>query len=135
MQKLLNHFKRFETLSTCIFGIISAPLSINAASVSARRIELSSIGLSVCRSVRKVYCGKTAEWIRMTFGMVSGVRRGISVLDVVHVPPRGKGGFEGLAPFGFNGLFLKHAHASHLWTDFDDQHRVHEKTVHLYTLP
>jgi len=35
-----------------------------------------SVGLSVCLSVglpvRKVYCGKMAEWIRMPFGVVSG---------------------------------------------------------------
>jgi len=37
--------------------------------------------LSVGRSVRKVYCGKTADWIRMPFGMVSGVGRGTGVLD------------------------------------------------------
>jgi len=35
--------------------------------------------LSVC--VRKVYCGKTADWIRMPFGVVSGVGLGIGVLD------------------------------------------------------
>ena len=44
-----------------------------------------SVGLSVFRSVglsdRKVYCGKTAEWIRMPFGMVNGVGRGMGVLD------------------------------------------------------
>jgi len=28
-----------------------------------------------------VHCGKTAEWIRVPFGVVSGVGRGISVLD------------------------------------------------------
>jgi len=29
-----------------------------------------------------VYCGKTAEWIRMPFGVVSGVgRRGMCVLE------------------------------------------------------
>jgi len=32
-----------------------------------------SVGLSVGWSVRKVYCGKTAEWIRVPFGLVSGV--------------------------------------------------------------
>jgi len=36
--------------------------------------------LSVCLSVRKVYCGKRAEWIRMTFRMVSAVGRGVGVL-------------------------------------------------------
>ena len=35
--------------------------------------------LSVCLSI--VYCGKTAEWIRMPFGIVSGVGRGMGVLD------------------------------------------------------
>ena len=38
-----------------------------------------SDGLSVC----KLYCGKTAEWIRIPFGMVSGFGRGTGVLDVV----------------------------------------------------
>jgi len=28
-----------------------------------------------------VYCGKTADWIRMPFGMVSGVGQRMSVLD------------------------------------------------------
>jgi len=41
------------------------------------------VGLSVCLSVWKVYCGKTADWIRMPFGMVSGVGRGLGVLDQV----------------------------------------------------
>jgi len=40
-----------------------------------------SVGLSVSRSVCKVYCGKTAEWIRMPFGVVSGVGQGMGVLD------------------------------------------------------
>ena len=38
-------------------------------SLSAQRAERSS----VCRSVRKVYRGKTAVWIRMSFWVVSGV--------------------------------------------------------------
>jgi len=36
---------------------------------------------SVCRSGHKVYCGETAEWIRMPFGMVSGVGRRMGVLN------------------------------------------------------
>ena len=40
-----------------------------------------SVCLSVGLSVRKVYCGETADWIRMPFGMVSGVIRGMCVLD------------------------------------------------------
>jgi len=30
-----------------------------------------------------VYCGKTADWIRMPFGMVNGVGRWMGVLDGV----------------------------------------------------
>ena len=37
--------------------------------------------LAICLSDRKEYCGKTVEWIRMPFGMVSGVGRGMGVLD------------------------------------------------------
>jgi len=36
-----------------------------------------SVGLSVC----KVYCGKTADWNWMPFGVVSGISRGMGVLD------------------------------------------------------
>ena len=32
-----------------------------------------SVRLSVCRTDGKGYCGKTADWIRMSFGVVSGV--------------------------------------------------------------
>ena len=40
-----------------------------------------SVCLSVGLSVRKVYFGKTAEWIWLPFGIVSGVGRGMGVLD------------------------------------------------------
>jgi len=49
------------------------------------RLSHLSVGRSVCqcacRSVRKVHCGKTADWIRMPFGMVSWVGRALGVLD------------------------------------------------------
>jgi len=32
-----------------------------------------------CLSVRKVDCGKTADWIRVLFGVVSGVSGGMGV--------------------------------------------------------
>jgi len=60
----------------------SASLSVNIASVNILLTDLSpipSVSLcvtvcqTVCLSVRKVYSGKTVEWIRMPFGMVSGV--------------------------------------------------------------
>ena len=37
------------------------------------------MSVCVCVSVRKVYCGKTADWIRMPFGVVNG--REMGVLD------------------------------------------------------
>jgi len=40
---------------------------------------LVSVCVSVCLSVHKVYCGKTADWIQMPFGVVSGVDRGMRV--------------------------------------------------------
>ena len=43
----------------------------------------------MCRSVcvrlcvcQKVYCGKTADWIHMLLGMMSGVSQGMGVLDL-----------------------------------------------------
>jgi len=59
-----------------------------------RNIRLDQ--LSVCLSVRKVYCDKMADWIRMPSGVMSGVGRGISVLDGVVIVER-----EG-ALFGVN---------------------------------
>jgi len=50
--------------------------------------------MSVGLSDRKVYCGKTDERIRMPFGMVSGVSRGMGVLDVGGDRRRGRGNFE-----------------------------------------
>jgi len=66
--------------------VVSALLSIGIASIRSIFTDLSprpSIGLSVCLSVQKVYCGKTAELIRMPFGMVSGVGRRIGVFNGV----------------------------------------------------
>ena len=42
---------------------------------------LSHLSICVGLSVQKVYCGKMADWIRMLFGMMSGVSRGMGVLD------------------------------------------------------
>jgi len=49
-----------------------------------KRLMLRNIRLdhlSVCLAIHKVYCGKTADWIRMPFGVVSGVDREIGVLN------------------------------------------------------
>ena len=50
---------------------------------------------TLCLSVRKVYSGKTADWIWMLFGVASGVGRGMGVLDGVHLP-QGEGRFWGV---------------------------------------
>jgi len=52
------------------------------------RLSHLSVGVYVYQSVRKVYCGKTADLIRMTFGLVSGVGRGMGVLDGVVIVER-----------------------------------------------
>jgi len=42
-----------------------------------------------------VYCGKTADWIRMPFGVVSGIGLGMDVLDFGGDRPRGRGSLGG----------------------------------------
>ena len=88
------------------------PISVNIASVSANGVDLSprtsvglsmcvgrsvgrSVCLSVCLSVWKVYSGNTTDWIRMLFGMVSGVGQGMGVLDEV-VNVEGEGAVSGV---------------------------------------
>jgi len=61
---------------------------------TCRLAHLSVCVWSVCLSVRRVYCGKTAEWIRMPFVSVSGVGRGMDVLDG-WLSSKGKGQFWG----------------------------------------
>jgi len=93
------------------FVIISASLSISIVSISANGVDLSSIpsvGQSLCRSIRKVYCGKMADWIQMPFGMVSGGGQGMGVLDGV-VIIKGEGAVLGVNlghPIVTNGEFV-----------------------------
>ena len=61
--------------------VISASISVSIASRALMLRTCRPDHLSVSRSVLKVYCGKTADWIWMPFGMVSGVSRGMSVFD------------------------------------------------------
>jgi len=42
-----------------------------------------------------VYCGKTADWIWIPFGVVSGVGRGMGILDMGGDRRRGRGIFGG----------------------------------------
>jgi len=51
--------------------------------------------LSVGLSIRRVYCGKTADLIRMPFGVVRGVGRGMGVLDRGSDRQRERGSFGG----------------------------------------
>jgi len=62
-----------------------------------RNIRLGHLSVcwSVGLSVRKVYCGKTADWIQMLFGVVSRVSRRIGVLDGV-VIVEGEGAVLGM---------------------------------------
>jgi len=68
----------------------SASLYISITSVSANGVGLLPIP-SVSLSVRKVYCGKMADWVRMPFGMMSGVGQGMGVLDGGGDRQRGRG--------------------------------------------
>ena len=86
-----------------MFSVISASLSINIATISANLTDLLPahllvcvcVGWSVCLSVcLKVFCGKRADWIQISFGMVSGVYQGMGLLDGIHVR-QGKGQFWG----------------------------------------
>jgi len=71
---LLKHYFEFHS------NVFSASLSsVSIRSIRNIRLDHVSVCLSVCRSVRKVYCGKTAERIRMPFGVVSGVGRRMGV--------------------------------------------------------
>ena len=73
-----------------VLGLLAASLTIKRKQllVSTCRQSHVSVCLSVCLSVRRVYCDKTANWIWMPFGVVSWVGRVMSVLDGVLRAPR-----------------------------------------------
>ena len=59
-------------------------------------------------SLWKVYCGKTADWIQMPFGVLSGVGQGMGVLDGVVIVER-EGAVLGMnvgRPIVTNGDFV-----------------------------
>jgi len=96
----------YVCMYVCMY-VISASLSINTVEHkrSLNRTFANPVCRSVCLFVRKVYCGKVADWIRMPFGVVSGVGLGIRALDGVHVP-QGEGEVLGFCdPIGLNGIF------------------------------
>ena len=58
--------------------------------------------LSVCRSVWKVYCGKMADWIWMSFGVVNWVGR----VTGWRPHPQGEREVSGVfVPIGLNDVF------------------------------
>ena len=63
-------------------NVVVVSASLSSSMSRAFRLAHLFVG-SVCLSVRKVYCGKTADWIRMPFRMVNEVCRGMGVLDGV----------------------------------------------------
>ena len=69
-----------RNLITSILLIVS---HVAVYQVSVSDLCDGTFAWTICLSVYKVCCGKTAEWIRMPSGMVSGVSRGMHVLDVV----------------------------------------------------
>jgi len=80
-------FSRYSTVSVGVSLLLVASLTIKRKwliLLTCRLAHLSvcmPVGRSIGLSARKVYYGKTAEWIRMPFGMVSVVRREMGVLD------------------------------------------------------
>ena len=97
--KILNVFflpRKFQFF----VGFVSASLPINIIErkhfwnrVVAYPI-CRSVGLSdICWSVQRVYCGKTADWIQMLFGVVSGIGQGMGLLDGGSDRQRGRGSF------------------------------------------
>ena len=80
-----RHSRRPDTTHTV--GIVRS-VNIHATARYSKICRSVCVRLCVCR---KVYCGKTAEWIRMPFGIVSGVSRMVGVLDgVVIVEVKGQ---------------------------------------------
>jgi len=59
-------------------------------------------------------CTKVRELIKLSFRVVSGISRGMGILDGVHVP-KGKGRFwKFFGPTGLNGIFLTEMYSNHV---------------------
>ena len=68
---------------TIVVFSASLCISIVSGALMLRTCRLPHLCVSVCVSVcvQKVFCGKAAERIRMPFGVVSRVSRGMGALD------------------------------------------------------
>ena len=60
-----------------------------------------------------MYSGKTADWIWVPFGVVSGVDRRMCVLDVGN--DRRRGSLSGFGAVGLNGAFLTEMYSTRAW--------------------
>jgi len=96
----LNPAKNYTSLPVTLHmtgdcGIFGASLSFNIIEHKCfwNRVVAYPICQSVCRFVQRVYCGKTADCIRISFGVVSEVGRGMGVLDGDGDHQRRKGSF------------------------------------------
>jgi len=86
-------------LASCVFSVL---LSINIVSINAYLTDLLPspsvglcVGLSVCQLVclSGKCCGKTADWMQMLLVLMSGVSRGMGVLDGGSDRRRGRASF------------------------------------------
>ena len=67
--------------SLVILGLHGLLLAASLLSSERKRLMSRNIRRDICVCDCKVYCGKTADWIRMPFWVVSGVGLGMGVLD------------------------------------------------------
>jgi len=100
-----------------LFASLLARRSLVTISIIERKSSLG-VNLSlipcVCLPVRKVYCGKTADWIRMPFGVVSGVGRGMVIVEW-------EGGDLGVnlgRPIVTNGDFVAYCESDAVFTNY-----------------
>jgi len=83
-------------LSSCLLTtVVTVSLSVNIT--ECKHSSCWPVAYPICRSaclsVQKMYCGKTADSSQMPFGVVSGVGRGMGVLDGDPRAPRRRRGF------------------------------------------
>ena len=73
----------FTTLPLCLSNVFDQLLAHHSLSAyRAERLWYGTFAWTIGGlSVHKVYYGKMADWIQMPFGVVSGVSRGMGVLD------------------------------------------------------
>jgi len=76
-------FYAFSKYKTRLLTFLATSLTVKRKRLLVQTCRQSHV--SVCLSVCRVYCGKTADWIWMPFGVVSSVGQGMGVLDGVEI--------------------------------------------------